>query len=261
MTAVVRKMYCGNNKPNTIDGALHGIFMYSEENLQPVSALQHLLYCPRQCALIHLEQVWSENLFTAEGRVIHDKVHDGGTESRGDKRTAAGVRLVSLRLGLTGQTDVVEFHKSTEATDENGQTVAVRLPGAKDLWKPLPIEYKRGKPKTHQADEVQLCAQAICLEEMLKVEIPAGALFYGSTRRRLDVSFTQELRALTESTARRLHDLMASGKTPPPIYSAGKCDRCSLLETCQPQTGERQSVSRYIKRMMSEPPASGGSST
>lgn len=235
--------------------------MYTEENYLPISALQHLLYCPRQCALIHLEQAWSENLFTAEGRVIHDKVHDGGTESRGDKRTASGVRLVSLRLGLTGQADVVEFHKSTEAAGENGKTVAVRLPGAKGLWKPFPVEYKRGKPKTHQADEVQLCAQAICLEEMLKVVIPVGALFYGSTRRRMDVSFTPELRVQTEDAAKRLHTMIESGTTPSPQYNAAKCERCSLLEICRPQTGDRQSVSRYIKRMMTEPPAIGGSST
>lgn len=185
---------------------------------------------------------------------MHDKAHVGGTESRGDKRTAAGVRLVSLRLGLTGQADVVEFHKSTEATDENGQTVAVRLPGAKGLWKPFPVEYKRGKPKTHQADEVQISAQAMCLEEMLKVVIPVGALFYGSTRRRLDVSFTPELRTQTEDAAKRLHVLIESGTTPPPKYNAAKCDRCSLLEICRPQTGERQSVSRYIKHMMNSSP-------
>ena len=227
--------------------------MYTDDNLHPISALQHLLYCPRQCALIHVEQAWSENLFTAEGRVIHDKVHDGGTESRGDKRTAAGVRLVSLRLGLTGQADVVEFHKSPEATGENGQPIAVRLPGVKGLWKPFPVEYKRGKPKTHQADEVQLCAQAMCLEEMLKVVIPSGALFYGSTRRRLDVSVTPELRAQTEDAAKRLHALIVSGITPPPQYNAAKCERCSLLEICRPQTGERRSVARYIKRMISDP--------
>lgn len=226
--------------------------MYHDDNLLPISALQHLIYCPRQCALIHLEQVWSENLFTAEGRVLHDKVHDGGTESRGDKRSAAGVRLVSLHLGLTGQADVVEFHKSIEVTDENGKTIAVRLPGAKGLWKPLPVEYKRGKPKKHQADEVQLCAQAMCLEEMLKVNIPAGALFYGATRRRQEAAFTNQLREITEYAARNLHELILKGITPPPQYNKAKCDRCSLLDACRPQTGERQSVARYIKLMVKE---------
>lgn len=226
--------------------------MFTEDDLLPISALQHLIYCPRQCALIHIEQVWSENLFTAEGRGIHDKVHDGGTESRKNIRTATGVRLVSHKLGLTGQADMVEFHKAEAEKDDNGQIIAVKLPGARGLWKPFPVEYKRGKPKKHQADEVQLCAQAMCLEEMLKVNIPAGALFYGATRRRQEVTLTPELRALTESTTIKLHELMATGATPPPLYNTAKCGRCSLLEICRPQTGDRQSVTRYIKRMVSE---------
>lgn len=226
--------------------------MRAEDDLLPISALQHLIYCPRQCALIHIEQVWSENLFTAEGRGIHDKVHNGGTESRKDIRTATGVRLVSHKLGLTGQADMVEFHKAEEEKDNGGQTIAVKLPGARGLWKPYPVEYKRGKPKKHQADEVQLCAQAMCLEEMLKVNIPAGALFYGVTRRRQEVAFTSTLRELTETTTIKLHGLMSTGITPPPIYNAAKCEKCSLLGTCQPQTKDRQSIARYIKRMVSE---------
>ena len=226
--------------------------MFTEDDLLPISALQHLIYCPRQCALIHIEQVWSENLFTAEGRGIHDKVHNGGTESRKDIRTATGVRLVSHKLGLTGQADMVEFHKAEEEKDNGGQTIAVKLPGARGLWKPYPVEYKRGKPKKHQADEVQLCAQAICLEEMLKVNIPAGALFYGATRRRQELALTATLRELTESTTIKLHELMSMGITPPPIYNAAKCEKCSLFGICQPQTGDRQSIARYIKRMVSE---------
>jgi len=226
--------------------------VFAEDNLLPISALQHLIYCPRQCALIHIEQVWSENLFTAEGRGMHDRVHDGGTESRKDIRTATGVRLVSRNLGLTGQADVVEFHKTDNETDESGQTEAVKLPGVKGLWKIYPVEFKRGKPKKHQADEVQLCAQAICLEEMLKVNILAGALFYGATRRRQEMAFTKQLRELAETTARNLHELISKGITPPPEYNTGKCERCSLLEICRPQTSERQSVTRYIKRMVSE---------
>ncbi|MBI4727251.1 CRISPR-associated protein Cas4 [candidate division TA06 bacterium] len=224
--------------------------MHADDDLLPISALQHLTYCPRQCALIHVEQVWSENLFTAEGRVMHDKAHDGGTESRGDVRTATGVRLVSHKLGLTGQADMVEFHKAEEEKDNSGQKIAVKLPGAKGLWKPFPIEYKRGKSKTHQADEVQLCAQAMCLEEMLKVTIPVGALFYGATRRRQEVAFTLSLRELTETTTIKLHELMSKGITPPPNYDKGKCDRCSLLEICRPQALDKRSAEAYLKRML-----------
>lgn len=221
-------------------------------DLLPISALQHLLYCPRQCALIYLEQAWSENLFTAEGRVMHDKAHDGGTQSRGDVRTALGVRMVSHKLGLTGQSDVVEYKRADGALDEEGRNMAARLPGVKGLWCPFPVEYKRGKPKINQADEVQLCAQAMCLEEMHKVVIPSGALFYGATRRRTEVHFTEALRNLTADAAERLHKLISSGKTPQPEYNADKCDRCSLLEICRPQTGDRQSVARYIRRIMTE---------
>lgn len=222
----------------------------NEEDLIPLSALQHYLYCPRQCALIHIEQAWDENLCTAEGRLLHEKTHGEGTESRGDIRTAFGVRLVSIRLGLSGQADAVEFHRANAAVDESGRNVAVRLPGVRGLWIPYPVEYKRGRPKTHQADEVQLCAQALCLEEMLQVRIPAGSLYYGKTRRRKEVLFTDQLRGLTEETAGKLHRLFESGATPTARYEKSKCDWCSLMEYCQPLLGGRQSVSRYIQNML-----------
>lgn len=227
------------------------VIIYSDDDLLPISALQHLLYCPRQCALIYLEQVWSENLFTAEGRAMHDKVHDGGTESRGDIRTATGVRLVSRELGLFGQADVVEFHKSPGEINESGQAVAVRLPGAKGFWRPFPVEHKRGKPKSHRADEVQLCAQALCLEEMLEIHIPAGALFYGAIRRRQDVAFDAGLRDLTSQAAEDLHKLMLLGATPPAKYDKNRCDRCSLLDACQPNT-ESKKVLSYLSKMLAD---------
>ncbi|MBN2559321.1 MAG: CRISPR-associated protein Cas4 [Phycisphaerae bacterium] len=209
--------------------------MYKEDQLLPISALQHLLFCERQCALIHIEQAWTENRLTVEGRIMHDKVHNGADESRGAVRIARGLRLRSLGLGLTGQADVVEFHRQTVGS-----------------WQPFPVEYKRGRPKPEACDEVQLCAQALCLEEMLGVEIPEGAIFYGQPRRRHPVAFDQALRAQTESAARRLRDLLTAGVTPPAAYEK-KCRNCSLLNLCMPKTAGRQkSAAGYLERMLRE---------
>ncbi len=199
--------------------------MFSESDLRPLSALQHLVFCERQCALIHLEQVWVENRFTAEGRLLHERADTVGGESRGDLRIARGLALCCLRLGLSGRADVVEFHRA-----EGG---GVELPGASGRWRPFPVEYKRGKPKAGRCDEVQLCAQALCLEEMLEVEVPAGALFYGKRRRRTEVRFNTELRRFTETAAERLHELLGCGRTPVAVREK-KCDSCSLLGVCLP---------------------------
>lgn len=202
---------------------------YSEDDLVQLSSLQHFVFCPRQCALIHIEQVWSENLFTAEGRIMHEKADSNKYESRGNVRIDYSVPLRSLRLGLIGKADVVEFHRMDDGT-----------------WLPFPVEYKRGKPKADDCDRIQLCAQAICLEEMLNVEIKSGALFYGQTRRREDVIFDAALRQETENTARRVHELIKSGITPEAEYSK-KCDSCSLLGLCLPKTcGKARSVSKYL---------------
>ncbi len=210
--------------------------MYTEDDLLPLSALQHLIFCERQCALIHIEQAWAENLFTAEGRIMHERVHEEGSESRGDIRIKRGAPLRSLRLGLIGKADVIEFHRQADGS-----------------WQPFPVEYKRGKPKKDDSDRVQLCAQALCLEEMLKVFVPDGALFYGKTRRRLDFALDGTLRKLTEETAMRLHELIDSGRTPKPVY-AKKCDSCSLVGVCLPKTiGKRGSVQRYLLGAMREP--------
>lgn len=207
--------------------------IFPEEDLLPLSALQHLLFCERQCALIHVEQAWSENRLTAEGRVLHERVHEQDSESRGEVRIARGLRLRSLRLGLIGQADVVEFHKQPDGTTL-----------------PFPVEYKRGKPKAERCDEVQLCAQALCLEEMLGVSIPEGTLFYGQPRRRKGVVFTSELRACVEDTARRLHALMDAGKTPSAVYEK-KCQSCSLFDQCRPlQSGPSQAVREYIQKQV-----------
>lgn len=200
-----------------------------------VSALNQYAYCPRRCALIFIEQVWSENAFTAEGRIMHEKADSNKCESRGNVRIDYSVPLRSLRLGLIGKADVIEFHLQDDGT-----------------WRPFPVEYKRGKPKVGNCDRVQLCAQAICLEEMLKVEIDEGALFYGQTRRREDIVFDEKLRTETEGIAQKVHVLIASGITPKPEHSK-KCDQCSLLEVCMPKTcGKSKSASKYLMKALEE---------
>ena len=204
---------------------------YGIDDLIFLSALNHYLYCARRCALIHIEQIWSENLFTAEGRVMHDKVDTANREARGKVRIDYGVPLRSLRLGLIGKADVVEFHKQG------------------DKWIPFPVEYKRGKPKMDDCDKVQLCAQAICLEEMLNIEIREGALFYGQTRRREDVVFDEKLRRETEEAAKKVHELIESGITPKAEYSK-KCERCSLVDLCLPKVSSK--ASNYLAKAMEE---------
>jgi CRISPR-associated exonuclease Cas4 len=221
--------------------------MYSEDELLPISGLQHLHFCERQWGLIHLEQQWEENRLTAEGRLLHERVHEAGAESRVDVLVARGLHLHSFRLGLTGQADVVEFHRV-----EEGAAKAISLAGRQGWWQPFPIEYKRGKPKADSCDEVQLCAQAICLEETLGASIPEGALFYGQNRRRTDVRFDDELRARTEGLARRMHELYAAGVTPSASY-AKKCDRCSLYDRCLPRTiSKRRTVAQYLANALRE---------
>ena len=193
----------------------------SEDELAPISALQHMLYCPRQCALIHVERQWADNRFTAEGRVLHRRADSGGGEHRSGVRIHRSVPLRSLRLGVFGVADVVEM---------------------RDDGRPYPVEYKRGRPKAHRADEVQLCAQAVCLEEMLKKPVPEGALFYGRSRRRETIAFGAELRALTKRVAADTRRMLAAGKTPPPEYAARKCEACSLKEICQPRRPRKSGI-------------------
>ncbi len=206
-----------------------------EDELIMLSALNHYLYCPRRCALIHIEQIWSENLFTAEGRIMHEKADSNKFESRGNVRIDYSVPMRSFKLGLIGKADVVEFHKMDDGT-----------------WLPFPVEYKRGKPKIDDCDKVQLCAQAICLEEMLKVEIPQGALFYGRTRRREEVEFDEKLRLETEEAAKKVHELIESGITPKAEYSK-KCKKCSLLNLCMPKAcAKNSSAGRYLAGVLKE---------
>lgn len=219
--------------------------MFTEDDLLPISALQHLMFCPRQWALIHLEGIWAENRLTAEGRRMHERADTNETEVRGDLRIARGLLLRSLRLGLTGRADAVEFHRAPPSTPG-----AVSLPGVDGLWCVFPIEYKRGKPKVGPEDRIQLCAQALCLEEMLGASISEGALYYGKTHRRMAVAFDQKLRRETEELASRLHAMHAAGITPVAAYGP-KCEQCSLIGICKPKSaGYGKSARRYVHAML-----------
>jgi CRISPR-associated exonuclease Cas4 len=217
--------------------------MYPESDLLPLSALQHLVFCERQWALIHLEGLWEENRLTVEGRLFHQRVDEYETEVRGDLRTVRGLRLRSLRLGLVGKADVVEFRRLSEETASGS---GVRLEGVPGLWQPVPVEYKRGRPKPDRCDEVQVCAQALCLEEMLGVAIPGGVLFYGQPHRRYEVGFDEALRTETEGLAARLHGLTEEARTPPARFEK-KCNNCSLVSVCLPQSmGNPRSTREYL---------------
>ena len=218
---------------------------YSEEDLLPVSALSDITFCERRAALHFIEQIWEDNLFTAEGTILHERVDEGSnTEARGNIRIAYGIRLRSLILGLIGKADVVEFHKT--------ETDGIKLEGVSGFWVPFPVEYKRGHLRHEHSFDVQLCAYALCLEEMLKVKVPEGALFYGKTKRRLGVYFDEALRQKTEDTARRLHELIESGITPKAEYSS-KCKKCSLVEMCLPKVSSKaRSVSDYLLMAIGE---------
>lgn len=204
--------------------------------LEPIflSRLQHYLFCPRQFALIELEDIWLENQFTAEGQVLHQRVNQAEQEKRGNLRTVRSLRLAHTELGVEGVADVVEYHKQ---------------PDGKEI--PYPIEYKRGKPKAHRADEVQLCAQALCLEDMEGLAVPEGALFYGEVRRRHPVVFDDELRGLTRQTILACRNIVQSKITPQAQYQAKKCRNCSLLDQCHPQDFGK-SASKWLAQQLAQ---------
>ena len=254
--------------------------LFSEDDLLPISAMQDIIFCERRAALQQIECIWEDNIFTIEGAHLHDKVHEEETvESRGDVRIARGLRLRSLRLGLTGIADVIEFHREevisgkcsviseipedhssfTKVTEDkssffevSNDKSAIELIGVEGLWRPFIVEYKRGRLRHEKSFEVQLCAQALCLEEMLNVSVPAGAVFYGKPRRRLDVTFSPQLRAETESAAARLHELFRNGRTPTAVYEK-KCESCSLMHLCMPKTlSAQKDVGKYIRNSINK---------
>ncbi len=221
---------------------------YSDDQLLPISALEHLLYCPRQCALIHIERVWAENALTVQGTLAHDRAHQPGLESRRDLRVSRALSLRSARLGLAGVADVVEWHR--QQSDGDG---GVALPGTAGRWLPWPVEYKRGRLRSERSFEVQLCAQALCLEEMLGVPVPAGALYGGASHQRCEVHFDAALRSETATAAAELHAMIAVGQTPPAVWSP-KCRACSLLELCLPRLAVSGSARRYLDHALRNDP-------
>ena len=216
----------------------------NDDDLIPLSRLQHVMFCQRQFALIHVEQVWQENRLTAQGRVIHDNAHDPFfTEKRGDIITTRTVPVVSYTLGISGECDVVEWRRG-----ESG----VKLAKHEGLWMPTPIEYKRGKPKKGSFDEVQLCAQALCLEEMLDVSIYKGYLYYWEIRSRVEVILDEELRTKTREAARIAHTIAEDCVLPSPDRPKSQCKNCSLLDECIPGSKTKKSAAAFIQTQVEE---------
>lgn len=217
--------------------------MYTEENYLMLSGIQHFAFCRRQWALIHIEQQWEENYRTTAGELMHKNAHDEGAfEKRGELLIIRGLRIASHELGFSGQCDVVEFHQS-----EDGIT----LFGYNGKWNPIPIEYKHGSPKENNADAFQLCAQAICLEEMFQTKIPEGFLYYGETRRRSHVEFTDSLRDDVKKISMEMHELFQRGYTPKVRYTK-QCKACSLENLCVPKLQKAGSVKEYMERNVRE---------
>lgn len=217
--------------------------MMDEEPLM-LSGIQHFAYCPRQWALIHIEQQWAENTRTVDGNILHKKAHEASHELRGDTLVVRELRVTSRSLMVSGICDVVEFRRNDDG---------VPIHTYEGLWLPYPIEYKRGEPKENDADRLQLCAQAMCLEEMLACTISEGALFYGETRRREAVPFTAELRAKTTETLKLMRQYRDRGYTPPPKLRKG-CNACSLNGLCLPKIVKAAPVSEYVRSTLEETP-------
>ncbi len=216
---------------------------YNEEDYLQLSGIQHFSFCRRQWALIHIEQQWVENLRTADGRIFHERAHDGAQrEKRGDLIIVRDMRIHSPVLGISGSCDVVEFHRGPGG---------MSLPGQEGLWNPYPVEYKRGVSKVSDADRLQLCAQAMCLEEMLCCDIPEAALFYGETRRREIVGLGGELREQLRLLLMEMHELYRRSYTPKVKPGKG-CNACSLRELCLPKLAKKHSVAEYLRKHMED---------
>lgn len=219
--------------------------IYAEEDFLQLSGLQHFAFCRRQWALIHIENQWAENYRTVDGSLMHENAHNREfTESRGCLLIQRSVSVYSAQLGISGQCDILEYHR--------GDT-GIPLVGREGFWQPYPVEYKRGEPKKNNVDALQLCAQAMCLEDMLCCDIPEGALYYGETRRRERVVFTEELRGQVKECLKEMHELYKRGHTPK-VKPTKSCNACSLKELCLPKLMKNRSVSAYLKSAMEEAP-------
>jgi CRISPR-associated exonuclease Cas4 len=216
---------------------------YREEDFLLLSGIQHFAFCKRQWALIHIEQQWKENLRTIEGGIFHEKTHDNSIkEKRGGVIISRGMSIFSRSLGITGTCDIVELHKSSDG---------INIFGRDGNYKPVPVEYKRGKPKEDKSDVVQLCAQAMCLEEMLLCRIPEAFLFYGETKRRLKIILDDELREQVKKIVKEMHGLYDKRHTPK-VKLSKRCKACSLSEICMPKLCKNPSAINYIKRNILE---------
>lgn len=216
---------------------------YTEDNYLMISGIQHFKFCRRQWALIHIEQQWAENVHTAIGEIMHQRVHDPELrEKRKGLIVARALPVSSREMGVSGECDVVEFRLS-----EDG----IRLHGRRGLYSIYPVEYKKGKPKLTEEDRLQLAAQAMCLEEMFSASVPVGAVFYGETRRREQVEITEELRQEARNCFREMHGYFERAYTPKVKYSKA-CNACSLKELCLPKLGKSLSVKAYITGMLGE---------
>lgn len=217
--------------------------MESDADFLMLSGLRHFCFCRRRWALVHIEQQWQDNALTFSGNLIHERVHDENfTESRGSVLLSRGMPVRSRQLRITGECDLVELRRA-----ENG----VAIHGRSGTWRVYPVEYKHGQPDERGADEVQLCAQALCLEEMLVADIPEGAIYYGKLRSRVPVAFTAELRRQTAEAIAEMHRLFARGYTPKAKWTKA-CKSCSLVDVCQPLLTKRASASTYVRQMLEE---------
>ncbi len=216
--------------------------MFADEDLLLISGLQHLMFCERQWALIHLEQEWAENVLTVEGKQLHEHVHEQGVGVRAGVRMVRGLRLRSLTLGLYGVADLVEFHPCEAGAP---------LPGLSGRWLPYPVEYKRGRKRSDRADEVQLCAQALCLEEMLNISVMKGAVYYGQPRRRSEIDLCGELRREVGALCCRAREIYEIGRIPPPDRGR-HCSSCSLENVCMPELAIRDESTGYIGDILKE---------
>jgi CRISPR-associated exonuclease Cas4 len=220
--------------------------LYSEDDMLMLSGIQHIAFCPRQWALIHLEQQWDDNKLTAEGKIQHEHVDDPFYRQKiGNVITLRKVSIASKTLGLYGFADIVELYASDTATN------AIRHPQYDGFWKPYPIEYKHGKEKSDECDKVQLTAQVICLEEQYGIHIENGALFYAKTKHREVVSINEKLRDQTRYYAKLMHEIFSRGALPK-AKKESYCKNCSLIDICMPKIADKGSVSAYLKTNLYE---------